>query len=281
MNLEKDTILEQGIKEYLKENGIEKLSPEKFETKLKERFHELKPDGNWVGFKLYYIDNPYIRELPEFYDIFMCNDEQFNRKLAFFKHLVQFVDAVPDTDTPINLMDSGCGSGDEVGFLAKRNEKRDHNYFGYDNQKGMIQLAEAKLKRLNLKNLRLYAGDHDSPERHEIASADILYNNGSVGLNYEGTHDENMERVKNILSRVKTGGIGIFSCLPSDFSELKHDLEKEGIEHLDALGVYDLNDTKFKFLYSNFFRVWNGDPGNTSQLKQVDFYKTILPSLKG
>jgi ubiquinone/menaquinone biosynthesis C-methylase UbiE len=98
-----------------------------------------------------------------------------------------------------SVLDIGCGFGDHVRFLSKKNPKK---IVGFDLSKELIDLA----KSLKIKNAEFFVWDMNKKFKFKDSSFDIVYS--SLAIHYAKDIDKFFKEVKRVL---KKGGLFVFS----------------------------------------------------------------------
>lgn len=252
-----ETDTEEEIKDYLTRNKIERLTKSEVDENMRKKYNETDRGGvELEDFINSHKNYPPIEEIPEFYDIAESDMREYDYRVAFLKSMTKLIDSFPRDDYV--LMDSGCATALDLCFLAERYSNGKNHFRGYDHQEDMIRLAMERVERLNLKCVEFEESSHDSPGDSEISSADILYNNSSLGFTSssikEKTDEEIAIRVVNVFSRIKPGGIGVIGgTRQKDPSFLNPYIRGEGIEYKESNWVFDR--LPGKGLYNHFFNI--------------------------
>ncbi|NIO22622.1 MAG: methyltransferase domain-containing protein [Candidatus Aenigmarchaeota archaeon] len=251
-------IVEEEIREFLKRNGIECLAKsEELWEKAKERLGEKAVEGigpeEFIS-KRYFLVNQNLK----FYDIFECRYDRYELNVSLLKDLVGFMDS-PECEFLVSVIDSGCGTGNHICFLAKKYGDRKHEFWGYDRENGMITIANEKKERMDLNNVKFYVSGHDEPMFYEKEFADLLYNMGALYLRREMKPEDIAERIRNIFLRVKPGGTGILGPIesPHFYKNISDILEDYGIGYEGARKVQEMNEPWYVRggLYNHYFRI--------------------------
>ncbi len=142
-----------------------------------------------------------------------------------------------------NICDLGCGNGRTIFSMIEQGI--DSNFYGIDMTKGMIDIANKKLKELNYKNVSFYnlsatidnLSDHFNTQFDTVLSKRLL-------INIKG--DGKYKAIDNIHSLLKDGGIYImiesFIEPLNRINEIRHKL------NLATIHVHDFNE----YLTSDF-----------------------------
>jgi SAM-dependent methyltransferase len=202
-------ILEEEIRSYLKEEGIEKLKDDDVVRKLGQlpEYQDIGPErfrssnGSW--------DRLFSR--PKVYPLMQCFSHYYNGRVSFLSHMVGFIYMVAAQKSDLVVVDAGCATGLDVRFLAKHylNEKHNIRFKGYDISPELIRIATQKVNKKGLKNIDFTRESHAHPIRKEFA--DIIYTVNAFGSDALNNPSMLHKLAQGVASRVRKGGVVIFS----------------------------------------------------------------------
>lgn len=131
-----------------------------------------------------------------------------------------------------NILDIGCGFGDHVKHLSKKNPKK---IIGFDLSKEFVDIANS----LKIKNTEFFVGDMNKKFKFKDSSFDIIFS--SLAIHYAKDIDKFFKEVKRVL---KKGGTFVFSTGHPIFN-----LINQSKNHL--IGIQ--KNSRQKHIFGNYF----------------------------
>ncbi len=195
--------MEEKIKEFLASQSIERLSIDDAIQQLEDKFGRAKVKEAALKMLQRKINLDFI---PLYYDSSQTLYKFYDARLIFLPLLIQFLESLLPSDVAFTIGDGGCAAGLDVCFLASYFYNTDYDFVGYDYQRGMIERAKVRRKRLGLDNVRFYMSDHSKPRDDEIGSVDVLYTKSALDFDKNRTLDNITSRIVEVCQRVRAGG---------------------------------------------------------------------------
>lgn len=227
-------MIEEDIKKFLEEEGIERLGYSQWYTRLLEH---LGGENAWL------LANRQTRGLlvdnsPVDYYWHQFRELFYDMRIEFLKEIVQIIESFFGANDEFTVIDGGCAIGLDALFLAEK--YRNAEFFGYDRNIQMVRDANTRKARRSLNNVSFYVGEHALPQEHEMQTADILYAQSSIGCEFGLTAEDIARQIIGAATgRVKSNGRFVLSGINMPhFTEISHILSNNGVHHLESKSIY-------------------------------------------
>ncbi|MBL7055270.1 methyltransferase domain-containing protein [Candidatus Woesearchaeota archaeon] len=241
--------MEKRIIKFLTRESIERLTLDQLNQKLDDNMDEesaqmLRMERE-MGNK--------IDEKPQFYDLYQNLEPFYDLRIGFLTHMEKVFEQMPK-NRQLTIVDGGCATGLDTCFLAL--EHPEHILKGYDNQERSIDLAKERKKRLGLKNVKFYVGDHTSPKPEELDSVDILISK-MVSCDNGYSVQSTTKTIVHSSPRLKNPGLYVFAGDMQKYAgHLSENLKKKGLTLEMTQTIY--SSPTWGSAYSHIFRYDGG-----------------------
>lgn len=189
----------------------------------------------------------------EDYAIMLQGPERLAKKIGFLAEMVEELKAQ-------RVVDAGCGSGRELGYLALAFP--DVSFIGWDVSPKLVELGRERLRHHRIENVALHVGEHTEFTCDRIGgAANLVYTKGSLGAGDSSpvpgyalesrtsliefaNRDPGLRRQQDLLAGlaglVASGGRFVNIC-SSDFAQLQIVVEQArllGLIHDGRVGTF-------------------------------------------
>jgi SAM-dependent methyltransferase len=137
------------------------------------------------------------RKYAKYYDILYA-DKCYEEECDFIEDVFEQYSPLK----PIKILDVGCGTGGHLAHLAKRG----YEVVGIDRSESMVQIAEEKIRKYNLRAKVIVADvlDFNLDEKFDACISMFAV------MNYIIKTDDIIKAFKNVRRHLKQGGLFIF-----------------------------------------------------------------------